>query len=336
MTVNWAILPITELSQVQTDWDALNDKTSLIPILDFDFWSIMLQHFGSGNELVCLCRRDGDLIASTIVEPVGKGRWETSAPDQAPLGAWMSTNSISISTLLETLANSLPGYVASLAVTRQDPDISARPSVTGKLSTLDYISTGRIYCDDGFDAYWKSRGKNLRQNLRRQRNRLSREKVQTRLRTITEYDLIGDGVDAYGRLESSGWKSESGTALHPDNAQGKFYRALFEFYGRTNESVVYEYYYNSDLVATDLCLRRGNVLTILKTTHDEQQKTTSPALLMREESIRDMLDHDGINQIEFYGKQMDWHTKWTDDFRMMYHSNYDRSVLFSWLRKLAR
>jgi hypothetical protein len=201
---------------------------------------------------------------------------------------------------------------------------------------MNYIVTGRISCEEGFDSYWKGRGKNLRQNLNRQRNRLRREGIETRLRAVSETDLIGDCVDAYGRLESSGWKSKEGTALHSDNLQGRFYRELFEHYSRSGEAAVYEYYYGPDHVATDLCLRRADEVVILKTTHDETQKKSSPALLLRQESVREMLHSDKVKRIEFYGKQMDWHTKWTDDFRQMYHVNFDRLIVLSWIRRFLR
>ena len=79
-------------------------------------------------------------------------------------------------------------------------------------------------CESGFDDYWSKRGRNLRQNLKRQRNRLERESVETRMTVVEDPNLIADSVDRYGALESAGWKGREGTSLHPDNAQGKFYR----------------------------------------------------------------------------------------------------------------
>jgi len=333
MSIIWTIHPVTELSTLQTEWDSLNSRTARLPMLDLDFWSIIQRHFGNGDELACLCRDGDEVVAGTIIRPIGKGRWETFAPGQAPLGAWLCTDAQPVDRLLKTLSEVLPGPAISVGLTRLDPPFCARPEAGGNLSTLDYILTGQIVCQDGFEAFWQRRGKNLRHNMNRQRNRLGRDEVQTSLRTIRDKDSIRASIDAYGHLESAGWKGESGSALHPDNTQGRFYRELFEFYSSKNEAVVYEYYYNADLVAVDLCLRRGNALTILKTTHDERQKGTSPALLMRQESVRDMLDCDGITHIDFYGKKMDWHTKWTENFRVMYHVNYDRFSLLARLRR---
>lgn len=45
-------------------------------------------------------------------------------------------------------------------------------------------------------------------------------------------------------------------------------------------------------------------------------------MLMRQEMFQLIFEDKGIRRIEFYGKVMDWHTKWSDDFRVMYHINY--------------
>ena len=55
------------------------------------------------------------------------------------------------------------------------------------------VATGHELLDDGwvdiagsFDDYWNSRGKNLRQNLRKQRNKLAAQGTAAALRVIRE------------------------------------------------------------------------------------------------------------------------------------------------------
>ena len=113
------------------------------------------------------------------------------------------------------------------------------------------------------------------------------------------------------------------------------YREMLTRLARRGAAVVYKYTIGADLVAVDLCVRKDTNLVILKTTHDERMKAYSPATLMRAESLPVMFDKDGIRQVEFYGKRMDWHTRWTNDFRTMYHVNCDRWSVLAKLR-LAR
>jgi hypothetical protein len=68
---------------------------------------------------------------------------------------------------------------------------------------------------------------------------------------------------------------------------------------------------------------------ILKTTYDESEKTSSPALLMRREYFPRVFDSREVDRIEFYGKVMDWHTKWSGEIRSLYHANLYRSSLLA-------
>ena len=52
---------------------------------------------------------------------------------------------------------------------------------------------------------------------------------------------------------------------------------------------------------------------------------------MRHEYFRQIFDGGRIRRVEFYGKVMEWHRRWTDDVRTLYHVNCYRS---SWLRTM--
>jgi hypothetical protein len=38
-------------------------------------------------------------------------------------------------------------------------------------------------------------------------------------------------------------------------------------------------------------------------------------------------------RVEFYGKLMEWHTRWTDQARMLYHATCYRSILLPAVQK---
>jgi hypothetical protein len=79
-----------------------------------------------------------------------------------------------------------------------------------------------------------ARGKNLRQNMRKQRNKLAAEG------TTHPCCAVLRGMcktwrrrwHATERIESAGWKASQGTAIHADNEQGRFYKQLFEAAGK--------------------------------------------------------------------------------------------------------
>jgi hypothetical protein len=136
----------------------------------------------------------------------------------------------------------------------------------------------------------------------------------------------------YGALESSGWKAVEGTAIHQDNAQGRFYRQLFEVAAARGEALVCEYLFDDRTVAMNLCLLRKGTLVVLKTTYDESIKLFSPASLLREEELQEFFAKGRIRRIEYYGRMMDWHAKLTDHKRTLHHLTVYRWPL---LKKLS-
>ena len=185
----------------------------------------------------------------------------------------------------------------------------------------DYIESAWLEVDGDFESYWAARGKKLRQNLRRQRNKLAAEGISASLRWLREPDEIADALRRYGSLESAGWKAGRGTAIHPDNVQGRYYLELFEHAARRGEALLNEYRFGEQTVAMNLGLLRHGTWTVLKTAYDEAvAKPLSPASLLREEVLQQIFaGRAGVRRIEYYGRVMEWHTRLTDHRRGLYH-----------------
>jgi hypothetical protein len=319
--VDWQLYPIDAFARYKQHWDSINSHGGNTPLLDTRFVAPLLHNFGSGEEILALCRIDGAICCMAIVTKTRYGVWHTFQPPQAPIGCWVQGNSLPTKALGSALLKTLPNASFMLEITQQDPGLLARPTQSANIYTIDYIDTARVVIDSSFEDYWSKRGKNLRQNLRRQRNRLARERVEARLSIISDPEAIYGAVKAYGNLESAGWKSESNTAIVIENAQGMFYAQMLLGFAQTDQALVFQYHYNDQLVATDLCIVGGGSLVILKTTYNESINTSSPAMLMREDAFNHIFSGQLAVQIEFYGRAMDWHRKWSEDIRTMYHVN---------------
>ena len=212
-----------------------------------------------------------------------------------------------------------------LALTQMDPMLMPRPPEGACTRSLDYIDTARVTLRGSFDDYWNGRGKNLRGNLKKQRARLERDGVATRMVVDRSPADMAQAVADYGRLETSGWKGGEGTAVSADNAQGRYYRAMLEGMAARGAASVYRYYFGEQLVAMDLCVEDGDSIVVLKTAYDESVPSNlSPTLLMREEACRSLFESGRFERLEFYGRVMEWHTRWTEEVRTMYHVNYYR------------
>jgi hypothetical protein len=325
MKLDWTLHPPDQFRKLAPTWDALNQQTSNLPFLDSLFIAPLLDVFGKGNEVIALCRSGTELVAAAIVHKVGAGRWETFQPSQLPLGPLLMRPGLDLEALGSTLLTALPGINVSLGLTQLDPLYLARPDNQGTSETLDYIDTAWVEVTGSFDDYWNARGKNLRQNMRKQRNRLAKEGAETKLETIREAAEIDQVIRDYGTLEAASWKADTGTAITADNDQGRFYATMLKAFCDAGRGVAYRYRLNGQVVAVDLCIEAADMLVILKTTYDASDKSLSPAFLMREEQFAQLWAEGRTKRIEFYGKVMEWHTRWTEQARTLYHA-----TLFRW------
>jgi CelD/BcsL family acetyltransferase involved in cellulose biosynthesis len=329
--MKWSRLPITEFDGFTAEWDQVNPRALAdAPFMRSIFMRPLLRQFAQGNEQIVVGRDGGRVAVAAILQPVRPGMWQTFQPSQLPLGALLCANDADVREVFSGLLTALPGFAISLGITQLDPVVVPRPAQQPRLQTLDYIQTAWVDINGTFEAYWDARGKNLRHNIRKQRSKLDEQKIATRLETLTRPEDVAAVVRDYGALESAGWKASQGTAIHPDNPQGLFYREMLENYCGLGQGRLYRYWFGDRVVAVDLCIASEQALVILKTTYDETQQTYSPAFLMRHAAFGDLFKEGSIRRIEFYGKLMDWHKRWTDESRTLYHANFYR---YDWMRR---
>jgi CelD/BcsL family acetyltransferase involved in cellulose biosynthesis len=320
MTIAWTLHPAAELDRYAATWNALNAEAGALPFLDTKFLVPLLAAFGSGQERIAFATRGAACVAAAIVEPIGPGRWQTIQPSQLPLGAWISRKDEAIYPLQSALIRKLPGFVVELGLTQLDPDFVRRPADGPQLSTLDYIDTAWVDVAGDFDTYWNARGKNLRSNARKQRNKLEADGVTVAFDVLSSADDVAAAIAEYGRLETASWKAGTGTAVSPDNAQGRFYREMMEAFCASGRGEIWRYRFDDVVVAMDLCIAAGRKLVILKTAFDSSQKTISPASLLHQDAFRRVFEQGHFDRIEFYGRVMEWHTRWTEQKRVLFHA----------------
>ncbi|MBX3601555.1 MAG: GNAT family N-acetyltransferase [Rubrivivax sp.] len=317
-------------------WDRLNQSGLNMPFMAVDVVCAALDAFGSGNEVLLCGRGAGRERAMMLLAPRGRFRWSTFQPSQLPLGAWVAEHGLSPDHLAKQVLASrvLGGLCLELSMTQVDPVQSQREVDGPSTRHDDYVPTAWLEVSGTFDDYWAARGKNLRQNLRKQRNKLAAEGTAAEMRIWREQGDMAPALIRFGELEGRGWKAEQGTAIRAGNAQGRFYTEVFECAAGRGEALLTEYLFDGRTVAMNLGLQRGGTWVVLKTAYDESvAKSLSPASLLREtELVHFFQPHSGIERIEYYGRVMEWHTKLTDQQRMLYHVTCFR---WSWLKRLA-
>lgn len=331
-TYRWQLTAIAADSPQLDVWSTLYCEWSTTPLLHPDFLRAALGVFGKRSTRLGICTRADEVVAACVIDSVDALRITTFQPSQAPIGFWLQRDDAPMDDLLRSLARAQVPWVVSLAVTQQDPALLTRPAAGSRLILTDYIDTARISIDTDWDSYWKTRGSNLRHSIKRAKAKLASAGKSVELRLITEPSAMAEAVAIYGKIESRSWKAGEGTAVTPDNDQGRFYANLLERFARRGQARCYQLLIDGQVAATDLCVCGEAEIVILKTTYDTEYKEFSPAFLMRELAFRQLFFEGWCRRIEFYGRVMDWHLRWTEDVRRMYHVTWFRcaSALTLW------
>lgn len=334
--MNWTLYSISEFPKFQDQWKKLNEDIGSSPLLDLKFVIPLIDHFSTGSEKVAVFGNPDKPEIMAIITPSRKTVWTTFQPSNAPLGLWLSRDRNLDIMAIKSLITTIPGVVISLGITQQDPLFLTRPETNSSVNSLDYIETAHIDFPENFDDYWASRSKNLRHNMKRQRNFLTKNDIVTRLEVISTGADMKPAVMDYGKIESSGWKGQIDSAVTEGDSQSLFYTDMLSAFSISGEGLVLRYYYDEQLVATDLCLLREKTLYILKTTYDETIKGTSPAHIMRFEYYKSALAAGLLHRVEFYGPLKEWHKKWTNESRTIFHANIYRNRCIAWAHKITK
>jgi hypothetical protein len=333
--MTWKFGPArTRFEPAREDWDAINRAGANHVLLDSGFVGPLLRHFANGHVTLASCVDDSQRGMALLVRK-GPGLWETFQPGQAPLGMFLLEHPDSTGQVLSEMTRKLPGLALQLSVLQQDPDYTSTPLDQSRrgFERLEYIPTARITLSGTFEEYWQKRGTNLRHNVKRRRKRATERGLDPQLIARRAPEEVAEAIREYGRLESSGWKGQNGTAVGADNSQGQFYREVFEHFCARGEGVIYQFLLGGKVAASDLCLIHNGMMVVLKTAYDEALNEFSPALLMREDIMTELCAERRVQVIEFYGRVMEWHTRWTEEVRTMYHINFFR---YGWVRSLKK
>lgn len=295
----WELHPAkSSFARHAADWDRLNASLyQSHPYYDSRFVGALLDHFASGREILCLYRDAAGIAAALILQPRAWGRWSSFRPAQAQITAVLLEDAL----LLPKLMQALPGFAWSIELCAIDPRYSPRlmrsDLVVTSAATASSIG---IAANLDFDAYWKSRPKNLKANIRRYSNRLAQDYGEQLVVRMTEVADMVDGVARYGRLESAGWKGAAGTAVSADNVQGAFYGEIMRRFAASGQAAIYEMRVAGRLAASRLLVENEVMSVILKTTYDESLAHIAPGRLLLHLLIKERLHMQPSQTIEFY------------------------------------
>lgn len=203
-SLTWRKFPATVLAKdpaLVTKWNNLNAQRLNLPILCAEAMTQALAVFGKGTEYLLVAEHQGTVAAMMVLVPIGIGRWQTFQPSELPLGAWAAIPTISLIVLCASAMQRGLGLCLVLPVTQVDPLQAGRAVDNAQTRHIEYIDTAWLDIEGDFDTYWNVRGKNLRQNIRKQHNKLATDGVAAAMRVLREPGQMAPAIDRYGAME---------------------------------------------------------------------------------------------------------------------------------------
>jgi CelD/BcsL family acetyltransferase involved in cellulose biosynthesis len=316
-----------------TEWDRLNGELyDSHPMFDSRFVGPLLVHFCDGRELLCIHRTGETIDGALILRPRGLGRWMLFAPAQTQAGAVL----IEDARVLETLLPALPGHAWSLDLLSIDPAYA--PNWSG-LSlphiVIPHTLTMAVATNGDFHHYWQARPKKLRDNIRRYQRRADETVGPLSVAVITSPTEVVDAIARYGRLESVGWKAKEGTAIAPDNPQGRFYADVLGRFATRSQALAMEMRAGERLIASRLFISHERMWIALKTTYDETQSAFAPGRLLMKTMLERAFANMPVGSVEFYTNASRDPAEWATTLRPILHHQIFRNELAAGLLGLV-
>jgi len=192
-----------------------------------------------------------------------------------------------------------------------EPLARADGHLTGRWESL---RTPRIALGGPEGAAEERTSSKFRANLRRRAKRLAE------LGAVSLQRVDGRGgaaevdaaIDAFLRLEASGWKGARGTAIALDPSLAGFYRRLAHDAAARGALAIRALLLDGRPIALHLGIVHRRVYLLPKTAYDESFATVSPGQLLQRDVLAEC-EARGLAGFDFLGPEMPWKQDWAGE-----------------------
>jgi len=300
-----------QLLDIADEWNRLA-STSGSPFLTVEWLSAWWSAFGKGA-FTCLLLRDssGSLRAGVCCRVAGRrlraaanvhsGDWDVVASDDGARGlGW------------QAVAGLGAGFLDLPAIRRAESLGQACRALSGigySVATVPGPQSPYLELPATWEQLSESVSRNLRSQLGRRRRALERA-GRLRLRTTSGGEALEHDLEAFLRLESSGWKARSETAILSDPRTARLYRHFATSAAAAGWLRLHLLELDGVPIAGDLdCAFAGGTF-LIKTGFDERYAEFSPGLVLRGAVLRAAIE-EGSGFYDFLGGPDGYKLRWT-------------------------
>jgi CelD/BcsL family acetyltransferase involved in cellulose biosynthesis len=313
--VEWITDP-ARLDQLAEPWDRLASRAPT-PFGLHAWFSSWWSAFGAGAELqVCALWR-GDELAAALPLCVRDGQLEVLANDHTPVFEPPAQDAEALAAVTEAALDGRPGALIVEALAEGEEAVSAIERAAGNRGRRALVEEQQVspivdtsVSEEEFRAASKPR---WGAPLDRFRRKMQREHAAELRLLEPPRDLDAELRDGF-KVEASGWKGSSGTAILSSDETVNFYTSLARGMATRDALALSGLYYDGQLVAFDYSLLYGNRLWLLKTGFDEEHRRLAPGLVMRLAIIEHCIEQ-GLEAHELLGAAEEWKLKFSSTER---------------------
>lgn len=176
--------------------------------------------------------------------------------------------------------------------------------------TADDLQSPTLHLPPTYDELLASVSRTLRQQVRRRTRALERA-GQVVMRTNRGDASLEDDLDAFLRVEASGWKAQAGTALLHDAPARACFCGFARDAARAGWLRLRLLELDGVVVAGDLSCAYAGAEWLLKTGYDERYAALRPGFVLRAEALRAAIE-EGSSRYEFLGGPDPYKVRWAD------------------------
>jgi len=304
-----------ELGPLVADWDGLAlDAGTLFMTHEWlscwwsafgrgdPIWMVLHDSDGSLRAGACLQSTRGNGLASTA--NVHSGDWDVLARDEsAREELWAAIVERGASRIH---LQGMPEHVAGTRFLCEELERSGYRTVRkpGPFSPWLALPTS-------WEEMIESVSRKLRAEIKHRRRMLEREGPVT-FRTVSGGPMLAEDLEKFLKLEASGWKGRSGTAILGNPSTERLYRGFARAAAEKGWLRLHLLELNGEPIAIDYGCAFSGRGVFIKIGFDEAYRRLSPGTLLLAEKLRCCIE-EGLHSCDFLGETEHYKTRWTSE-----------------------
>jgi CelD/BcsL family acetyltransferase involved in cellulose biosynthesis len=298
--------------ELREEWDSLADRTQAPPFLRPGWIEPWHRTFGRGELTVLGVRRDDRVVA---VLPLQSGRGALTSPTDwhtplfRPVAEDRDAAAELAHALLDRTRRRADLWFLSPDAPGLDECVAAADDAGFRRIVRTIARAPYVPVEGPFEGYMGGLDRKFRKEIGRLWRRLE-DRGEARVTYEDGSDGLDGLLDEGFRLEGSGWKEQSGTAILSDPAVERFYRDVARWAAERRWLRLAFLRLDGHPIAFDMCLEHDGTFYVLKGGFDVDERKLGPGTLLTHHGIERAFER-GLSSYELLGQDDDYKRSWT-------------------------